>query len=181
MSAIRSLGLKGADGAAGSTGATGPAPSGAANDVVYLTGSAVAAARTLAAQITATLAATIAALGLPWTASAAPVTVQTTDATVTTLATFATTTSKHHALLLIVSAGQSDRSASVMWTRLLSVTNDAGTVTIRDNKELGPTNPATAWVVSLDVSGTSVRVRVTGVAATTIDWSCTVTSLVGGS
>lgn len=118
---------------------------------------------------------------LPWTASAAPVTVQTTDATVTTLATFATTTSKHHALLLIVSAGQSDRSASVMWTRMVSITNAAGTVTIRDTKELGPTDPATAWVISTDVSGTDVRVRVTGVAATTIDWSCTVTSLVGGS
>lgn len=121
------------------------------------------------------------ALGLPWTSAAAPATVQTTDATITTLATFATTTDKGHSLLVHVTGTLSDRSAQVSWLALAAATNAAGTVTVRDTSLLGPTTPATTWVVTLSASGTNVLVRVTGALATTIDWTCSIVALVHGS
>lgn len=122
---------------------------------------------------------------LPWTRAAAPAAMQTTDATVTTLATLATTTDRGHLLRVEVLAVKGDRSAAVGWSYLVTVTNAAGTVTVRDT--LGAcTDPASTLVdatspVAFDVSGTSVRVRVKGTAATTIDWSATATTLLGGT
>lgn len=121
---------------------------------------------------------------LPWSSAAAPATVQTTDATVTTLATIPTTTDKGLTLQVLVSATKSDRSAIVSWLWLVTITNVAGTVTVHDSLALGPTDPAAAHVdgtapVVFDVSGTSVRVRVKGVAATTVDWSGARVSLLG--
>lgn len=118
--------------------------------------------------------------GAPWSAILAPTTAQTTDATTTTLATIATTTDKGHALDLLVSATQSDRSAQVVFKILASVTNAAGTCTVRD-VVITPTDPASTWVATVDVSGTDIRVRVTGAGGTTIDWCVAGTRLVHGS
>lgn len=127
-----------------------------------------------------------ASLGLPWSTSAVPVTVQTTDATQTTAATFATTTSKGHLLRVDVHAVKSDRSLACGWSAVVSVTNAAGTVTVRDTVLLGPTTPGSAIVdattpLTFDASGTDVRVRVKGVAATTVDWVVSITALTYGS
>lgn len=118
--------------------------------------------------------------GLPWTTAIAPDDGQTTDATTTTIATIATTTDKGHALDLVVSATQSDRSASVAFKILASVTNAAGTLTVR-SQVTTPSDGASAWTAVVDVSGTNIRVRVTGAGGTTIDWVVAGTMLVHGS
>lgn len=118
---------------------------------------------------------------LPWTSSVAPVSVQTTDATQTTLTSIATTNSKGHTLLVVVQATKSDRSSCTSWMHLLSVTNASGTVTIRNTLQVALDDPGTTYAVAYDVSGTSVRVRVTGAAATTLDWSASVIAITGGS
>jgi len=119
--------------------------------------------------------------GLPWTAPLAPDDGQTTDATTTTIATIATTTDKGHALDLVVSATQSDRSAQVAFKILASVTNVAGTCTVRNQLITADDGGASGWAAVLDVSGTNIRVRVTGALATTIDWLVAGTMLVHGS
>lgn len=123
---------------------------------------------------------------VPWTSAAAPVETRTTDATTTTIATISTATDKGHTLQLLISATKSDRSAIVSWMYLVTVTNAAGVVTVRDSLALGPTDPASPIVaavtpVAFDVSGTSVRVRGTGVVATTVDWNVSVIAMVGGA
>lgn len=118
--------------------------------------------------------------GLPWSDRIAPATVQTTDATTTTLKSYTTTTDKGHALDLIVSATQSDRSTQVVFKILASVTNAGGTCTVRD-VVITPTDPASTWTATVDVSGTDIRVRVTGAGGTTIDWCVAGTLLIHGS
>lgn len=117
----------------------------------------------------------------PWTTAIAPDDGQTTDATQTTIATIATTSNKGHALDLVVSATQSDRSAQVTFKILASVTNVAGTCTVRNQLITADDGGASGWAAVLDVSGTSIRVRVTGAGATTIDWIVAGTMLVHGS
>lgn len=119
--------------------------------------------------------------GLPWTTALAPDDGQTTDATTTTIATIATTTDKGHALDLVVSATQSDRSAQVAFKILASVTNVAGTCTVRNQLITADDGGASGWAAVLDVSGTNIRVRVTGAGGTTIDWCVAGTLLIHGS
>ena len=64
---------------------------------------------------------------------------------------------------------------------LSSVTNVAGTVTVRNSIQVALDDPATTYTVAFDVSTTNVRVRVTGAVATTLDWSATITAIVAGS
>ena len=116
----------------------------------------------------------------PWSAVTSPSTVQTTDATVTTLKTIATTTDKGHVVDLLVSATLADRSAQAAWKILATITNVAGVCTVRD-VSITATDPTSVWTATVDVSGTDIRVRVTGAAATTIDWCVTGTRLVHGS
>lgn len=118
--------------------------------------------------------------GLPWSDRIAPTSVQTTDATTTTVKSYTTTTNKGHALELLVSATQSDRSAQVVFKIFASVTNAAGVCTVRDVL-VTPTDPGSTWTATVDVSGTDIRVRVTGALATTIDWCVAGTLLVHGS
>ena len=118
--------------------------------------------------------------GLPWHASVGPATVQTTDATTTTAVTIATTTDKGHALDLVVSATKSDRSTQVAWKILATITNAAGVCAVRDAL-ITASDPGTAWTATVDVSGTNVRVRVTGAGGTTVDWCCAGSMLVHGS
>lgn len=119
--------------------------------------------------------------GAPWSAVTSPSTAQTTDATETTLKTIATTANQGHALDLIVSAVRSDRGAMATWKILASITNAGGTVTIRSQLITADDGGSSGWAVVLDVSGTDIRVRVTGAGATTIDWCVAGTRLVHGS
>jgi hypothetical protein len=118
--------------------------------------------------------------GLPWSDRIAPATVQTTDATTTTIKSYTTTANRGHALDLIVSATQSDRSVMVAFKIFATITNAAGTCTVRD-VVITPTDPTSTWLATVDVSGTDIRVRVTGAGATTIDWCVAGTLLIHGS
>lgn len=119
--------------------------------------------------------------GLPWSDRIAPATAQTTDATTTTLKVFGATTDRGHALDLMVSATLADRSAQVAWKILATATNAAGVVTVRDVLITASDGGASGWTVTVDASGTDLRVRVTGAGGTTIDWCVAGTVLVHGS
>lgn len=109
----------------------------------------------------------------PWT-SWSTATASTTDATQTTCGTYTVPTSYGVVMEAMIVATMRDRSASVGWTLLASAANAAGTVTLHGTPVIsGPTDAATTWDVTADVSGTSLRVRVTGAVATTIDWRVT--------
>ena len=66
------------------------------------------------------------------------------------------------------------------------VTTKAGTVTINTTAASDFTlnnlaaEDVAAYAAVLDVSTTNIRVRVTGVASTTIDWACKVTAQAQG-
>jgi hypothetical protein len=74
---------------------------------------------------------------------------------------------------LLVTAARSDLSAACGWKLYVTVVNTAGAVSLVSGGALivGPTDGATTWAVTVDVSGTALRLRVTGAAATTIDWT----------
>lgn len=109
---------------------------------------------------------------LPW-ASHFSAGVQTTDATQTTCGSYTVPSNSAVTAKLLVTALKSDFSASCGWEILVTVRNSGGTLTIEGGGAIiiGPTDGATTWAVTVDVSGTSLRLRVTGAAATTIDWT----------
>lgn len=98
--------------------------------------------------------------------------VQTTDATQTTCGSYTVPAGAYTAKLL-VTAAKSDLSTACGWEITVTVVNNAGAVSIVGGGAIivGPTDGATTWSVTVDVSGTSLRLRVTGAAATTIDWT----------
>lgn len=106
-------------------------------------------------------------------------TVSTANATQTTCGTLAVATDTTVLLDVLVMAARDDGSTSVAWQLLVTATNVAGTLTVRGSVVVtGPTDAATTWGVTVDVSGTSLRVRVTGAAATAIDWSASASRVV---
>jgi hypothetical protein len=120
-----------------------------------------------------TVAAGLPAWGsLPW-ASHTSTSVQTTDATQTTCGSYTVPNNSAVTAKLLVTGLKSDFTASCGWELTLTARNAGGTVTIEGGGAIivGPTDGATTWSVTVDVSGTSLRLRVTGAAATTIDWT----------
>lgn len=109
---------------------------------------------------------------LPW-ASHTSTGVQTTDATQTTCGTYTTASNSAVTIELLVTGLKSDFSASSGWKIYVTARNSGGTVTLEGGGAIivGPTDPATTWSVTVDVSGADVRLRVTGAAATTVDWT----------
>ena len=109
---------------------------------------------------------------LPWLTHTSTGTT-TTNATQTTCGTYTVATGAAVTIKLLVTALESAVSASCGWELLATVRNASGTLTIEGGGPIvsGPTDSATTWGVTLDTSGTSVRLRVTGQASTTIDWT----------
>nr|QBK86418.1 MAG: hypothetical protein LCMAC102_02130 [Marseillevirus LCMAC102] len=97
-------------------------------------------------------------------------TVQTTDATVTTLATIATTTDRSTLIDVKVSARNTGASEAAGYFLKSVFRNNTGTVTQVGTDDLLSFEDNTAWAVTTSISGTNILVRVTGVAATTINW-----------
>lgn len=99
--------------------------------------------------------------------------VQTTDATVTTCASYTPTDGKTSMITVTVAAHKTDHTAGDFAVLMAGFYRNGGTVT-----QIGSTTAVVAtstWTATLDVSGTSVRVRVTGAGATTINWRATAT------
>lgn len=99
--------------------------------------------------------------------------VQTTDATVTTIDSFSLASATAVSVSTLFTAIRSDSGAAGSWIVNAAFKNNAGTVT-----QVGTTSvtaigadDGTWGGPSCDFSGTTVRLRVTGKAATTIQWT----------
>jgi hypothetical protein len=103
--------------------------------------------------------------------------VQTTDATVTSLYTWTITDEAVTTVVVEIDAIKSDGSVTASYVRRVRIKRDGGTVTVGTVEDNFTDEEASfaACDVTIDNSTSTGRVRVTGIAATTIDWSCTVT------
>lgn len=98
----------------------------------------------------------------------------TTDATVTTAAEFATVSNRAYNAIAIVTATETDdfdEVASYMLEACFK--NDGGTLTqVGSTRSLHTANESTGgWDATIDASGTAIRVRVTGASSTNISWN----------
>jgi hypothetical protein len=108
-----------------------------------------------------------------------PVHVQTTDATVTTLDSFTIASGSTVALSWMVTCIKSDSSAAGAFQCTAVFRNNAGTVAQVGSSStmvLG-SDFASTCTATIDNSTTTIRLRVTGVAATTIQWTAVATQL----
>jgi hypothetical protein len=96
--------------------------------------------------------------------------VQTTDATTTNLYTFTLPTNAVTTIDIRVTACQNNTSSADAWVGTATFKNAAGTVATVAAANITHRG-STAWTVTIDNSTTTARVRVTGAAATTIEWA----------
>jgi hypothetical protein len=107
-----------------------------------------------------------------------PLNVQTTDATVTTLGSFTIPSNTGLIVTAVISAVKSDLSQAAAYIRTACFRNNAGTVAqVSTTQNGGEFEDDSTWDATIDNSTTTIRVRVTGRAATTIRWTCTFTRL----
>jgi len=99
--------------------------------------------------------------------------VQTTDATVTTLALYTPPDGGVATVRVVVSARRSTGAEAAGYERVATVRRAGGTTTLVGAvTSVHSAEDVAGWDATIDVSGADVRVRVTGVAAVTIDWRC---------
>lgn len=97
--------------------------------------------------------------------------VQTTDATVTTVATLATQTDKSYIVTATVVCKQPSGSKSAGYIRAGTFINNAGSLSqVGATTAIATHETDAAWDCELFVTGTTIGCRVTGAAAVTIDW-----------
>lgn len=104
-------------------------------------------------------------------------TVTTTDATVTTLWSLASATGKTYQITVYLLAKRTDVSPSTWGTWLIvgSFDNDGGTLSQHaTSPSLLVADLPTAAVATMDTTGTTIRLRVTGVIAQTFRWDAEV-------
>lgn len=97
--------------------------------------------------------------------------VQTTDATVTTLISKTLAEGKAYIIIANIAGKQADTNRASYVRRACVYRPTAGSATLQGSVQDELTIESDVnWDCTIDVSGNAVRVRVTGVAATTIDW-----------
>jgi hypothetical protein len=98
--------------------------------------------------------------------------VNTTDATETTAATIATKSDRaYHVRGVIVAVDTADFNEVASYEVRGTFKNDNGTLSLVGSVTADHTGESTGgWAATLDASGTDIRARVTGAAATTITW-----------
>ncbi len=107
-----------------------------------------------------------------------PVHVQTTDATVTTLDSFTIASNSAAVVSWLVTGIKSDSSQAAAYSCTACFKNNAGTVA-----QVGTTTTTVigesdaAWDATVDNSTTTIRLRITGKAATTVQWTSILTRL----
>lgn len=106
----------------------------------------------------------------PWAKTIASGTTTTDDTTTTCGATYTPATGVH-VVELLVAAYNSDKSATCAWRLTFIAWSNGSAATVGDYAVVGPTAIATTWTVAVDTSGNTVRLRVTGAASTTLDWT----------
>lgn len=106
--------------------------------------------------------------------------VATSNTTTTTCATIPIPAASVFYVKAVILARKTDESLSCKYERTILVRNNAGTITTDQAVTTVGTDyePAAGYNATLDVSGTDVRVRVTGVAATNIEWTAHVEAYV---
>ena len=98
-------------------------------------------------------------------------TASTTDATVTTCGTIATATDTAYTIkATIIGRNTTDSSQAFGYTRTATFLNDGGTLTLVGSVTTDHQGETADGDATLDASGTDIRCRVTGIAATNIDW-----------
>lgn len=113
---------------------------------------------------------TIGGRPIPWDTSFGA-TVTTTDATVTTCGSVTPTDLNVVRIVAHIVATKSSHDAGAAYWITGVFRRSGGTVTqISSTTTIDVAEDDATWNATLDVSGTSVRVRVTGKAATTINW-----------
>ncbi len=99
-------------------------------------------------------------------------TAQTTDATVTTLATFTTTSDRAYFARAFVRARQSTSPGTFgVYTVLAAVENIGGTATVSGITKAYEVEEDASWEATFDASGADLRVRVTGDGTETVEWA----------
>ncbi|HZM26946.1 MAG TPA: hypothetical protein VFB89_06295, partial [Gemmatimonadales bacterium] len=107
-----------------------------------------------------------------------PVNVQTTDATVTTLDSFTIASNSAVVVSWLVTAIKSDSSQAAAYSVTACFRNAAGTaaqVGTSTTTIIGESD--SVWDATIDNSTTTIRLRITGKAATTIQWTSILTRL----
>ena len=101
--------------------------------------------------------------------------ITTTDATETTASTLATQSDRtYHVTTYVVATETTDHDESASYVIHGTFKNDGGTLTaIGTTSQTHIAEDTTSWDASYDVSGTDIRVRVTGAASTNIRWHVT--------
>jgi hypothetical protein len=107
----------------------------------------------------------------------APVNVQTTDATVTTLDSFTLASNTAVTVAWMVTALKSDRTQAAGYSVLATFRNNGGTVSQVGTTEVTPKEDDSTWDCTIDNATTTIRLRITGKAATTIQWTAIMTRL----
>lgn len=107
-----------------------------------------------------------------------PHSVQTTDATATTIDSFTLASNTAVIVTSVFSAIKSDGTQAGLYVRSAAFRNSGGTVTqLGTTVDAGSYADDGAWAATIDFTGTTIRARVTGKAATTIRWTCVHTRL----
>lgn len=107
-----------------------------------------------------------------------PKNVQTTNATVTTLDSFTIASDTTLVISAVITAVKSDNTQGAAYIRTAAFRNSGGSVSqISTTQDGGTFEDDADWDTTIDNSTTTIRIRVTGKAATTIRWTCVTTRL----
>ena len=98
--------------------------------------------------------------------------VNTTDATLTTAATVATTTDKSQVVEVVYTASEDSANDALAGKNIRSIFNTGGTATTMGlgSKDISSNLTGSTWAVTTAVSAANILIQVQGAAATTIDW-----------
>ena len=98
--------------------------------------------------------------------------VNTTDATQTVAAVVETATDRAYLLTAkVVATETTDHDEAASYGRAATFANDGGTVSqVGSTTDLWTHEDTAGWDVDFNISGTDVRLRVTGAAATAVSW-----------
>lgn len=107
-----------------------------------------------------------------------PKNIQTGNATATTLDSFTIPSNCTLIISAVITGIKSDNSQGAAYFRSAAFRNTGGSVSqISTTQDGGTFEDDSAWDATIDNSTTTIRIRVTGKAATTIRWTCVTTRL----
>ena len=101
--------------------------------------------------------------------------VQTTDATVTNLWTYTVATDETISILVIVNGTSANNAVRAGYLLFATAADDSGILAqVGTTAVLATNEEAAAWDATIDISAAQIRIRVTGAAGVTINWTATI-------